>query len=67
MMMAMGSKNVVGAKASVTTSRITLENSWVKRVLEEAGGVWCRRSFARVDGSDASRVESEEFQNILME
>ena len=48
-------------------SRIVLENSLVRRVLEKENEVWRTRSFSRADGSAELQVESEEFQVLFMD
>ena len=55
------------AKATLTDSRIVLENSSVRRVLEKDNHAWRTRSFARADGTDEVRVESAEFLILLMD
>jgi hypothetical protein len=53
-------------KAILTGSRIELENSWVRRIIERKDGAWRTRSFSRADGSDEVRVGSDEFTVLLM-
>ncbi len=59
--------HLASAKATLTDSRIVLENSSVRRVLEKDNHVWRTRSFARADGTDEVRVESAEFLFLLMD
>ena len=56
-----------GGQALQDASRIVLENSLVRRVLEKEHQVWRTRSFSRADGSAELQVESEEFRILLMD
>ena len=54
-------------KTAGNDSRIVLENSFVRRVLEKDNEVWRTTSFSRADGSDELAVESDEFRVLLMD
>lgn len=54
-------------QAVVTNDRIVLENQFVRRVLEKDENAWRTVSFARADGTNEVKVESEEFLIRLMD
>jgi len=60
-------EDFAGAKATVTSSSIVLENSVVRRVLEKDADVWRTKSFGRAEGSDEMPVWSDEFLVVLMD
>src|SRR5215813_5323003 len=54
-------------RARIDGARLSLENAFVRRVLEKKNDVWRTISLSRADGTDEVALQSDEFQIILLD